>query len=379
MQPDTIKKKVFFENLDGLRFLCVLSVFLFHSFHTEYETIKESSAYHFIKRDLFWNGNLGVNFFFVLSGFLITYLLIEEKKLNGQVNLRYFWTRRILRIWPLFYFTVLFGFFAMPWLKVLFGKTPSETANIGYYLTFLNNFDVIKNGLPDASMLGVLWSVAIEEQFYFVWPLVLYFVPLKRLWIPFVLVILCSLIFRAFNDSYFMHEVHTFSCMGDLATGAFGAWLITFSGRFRYGITKLNRGAIVLIYVLFFALYFFRDDTFFRYYETRIIERFFSANVILLIILEQCFAERSVFKMSRFRYISQLGVISYGTYCLHLIGMLVAITLCGAFGINRELWQVVLIETPLAFAFTIVFSTISFKYFERPFLRLKERFTFISR
>jgi peptidoglycan/LPS O-acetylase OafA/YrhL len=92
-------KRVYFENLDGLRFLCFLSVFFFHSFHTDFDSIRATDTYHFIKRDIFGNGNLGVNFFFVLSGFLITYLLIEEKNLNGQIDIKRFWLRRILRIW----------------------------------------------------------------------------------------------------------------------------------------------------------------------------------------------------------------------------------------------------------------------------------------
>ena len=67
--------KVFFPNLDGLRFFCFLSVFFFHSFATKYEYIKQKRALSFYKGFLASNGDLGVNFFFVLSGFLITYLL----------------------------------------------------------------------------------------------------------------------------------------------------------------------------------------------------------------------------------------------------------------------------------------------------------------
>ncbi|MFT5306585.1 MAG: peptidoglycan/LPS O-acetylase OafA/YrhL, partial [Chitinophagales bacterium] len=191
------KKRIYFENLDGLRFLCFLSVFFFHSFHTEYEAISGSAIYHFFKVDIFGNGNIGVNFFFVLSGFLITFLLIEEKKLNGQINLKKFWIRRMLRIWPLFYFCVLFGFYIFPILKTMFGQVPNETANIGYYLLFLNNFDFINNGIPDSSMLGLLWSVAIEEQFYLVWPIILFLLPIKRYWMAFVAIIGVSLVFRA--------------------------------------------------------------------------------------------------------------------------------------------------------------------------------------
>ena len=101
-------------------------LFFFHSFHTENVLIKGSKFYLFFEKHLFGNGNLGVNFFFVLSGFLITYLLIEEKKLNGQIDIKKFCLRRALRIWPMFYFCVGFGFFIFPILKTAFGQTPNE-------------------------------------------------------------------------------------------------------------------------------------------------------------------------------------------------------------------------------------------------------------
>src|SRR5690349_4366985 len=119
-------KKIYFENLDGLRFFCFLFVFFFHSFHTEFDYIKSTDFYQHIKKDIFGNGNLGVNFFFVLSGFLITYLLIEEKELNSQIDIKKFWIRRILRIWPLFYLCVIIGFFIFPILKSAFGLQPNE-------------------------------------------------------------------------------------------------------------------------------------------------------------------------------------------------------------------------------------------------------------
>ena len=127
--------KVYFPNLDGLRFFCFLSVFFFHSFATDYESVKQSSLYAF-QDSLFANGNLGVNFFFVLSGFLITYLLFAEKSRFQKVNIPNFYVRRILRIWPLFYCCVFFGFVIFPYLKQLFGDTPNETANPICYLFF---------------------------------------------------------------------------------------------------------------------------------------------------------------------------------------------------------------------------------------------------
>src|SRR5688572_13303181 len=281
-----MKKQLYFENLDGLRFLCFLSVFFVHCFNTEIPELKSAPLLYFVKKDLFGNGILGVNFFFVLSGFLITFLLIEEKKLNGQIHLRKFWIRRILRIWPLFYFCVFFGFVIFPWLKQAFGQVPLSNGNIWAYLTFTNNFDYLK-ALPDSSVLSVLWSVAIEEQFYLVWPIVLYVFPLKKLWIPFGLIIIASLVFRALHDTRIMLEHHTLSCIGDMTVGAIGAWLINVSDQFKTRIENLSRPSIAVVYLLFILIYFFRDEVLFANYGIRIVERLIIAVVIIFIILEQ--------------------------------------------------------------------------------------------
>ncbi len=203
-------KRFYFENLDGLRFICFLMVFLYHSFHTDFDFIKAEPLYKFVDKGLFGNGNLGVNFFFVLSGFLITYLLIKDKKETGKIHIAHFWMRRILRIWPLYFFCVFFGFVVFAWLKQALGQPVNETAHLWNYLTFTSNFDLLYNGSPDASVLSVLWSVAIEEQFYFVWPIFLYLFSVKNYWIPFAGIIALSLIFRMLNDNNAMHELHTF-------------------------------------------------------------------------------------------------------------------------------------------------------------------------
>jgi peptidoglycan/LPS O-acetylase OafA/YrhL len=374
-----MKKRIYFENLDGLRFLCFLSVFFFHSFHTEYKHILENKTYQFVKQNIFGNGNIGVNFFFVLSGFLITYLLIEEKKLNGQVNLRKFWLRRMLRIWPLFYFCVFFGFVIFPWLKQAFGQLPNETADPVYYLTFLNNFDFIKKGQPDASVLGVLWSIAVEEQFYLVWPIILFLFPEKRLWIPFTIIILANLIFRALNNTYMMHEFHTMSCIGDMTIGALGAWLINVSDKFKNRIEQLGKLQIACIYLVFMAIFFFRDKFLLPDPTIRIFERLFVAICILLIILEQTFASNSLFKMSNFKTISKLGIITYGLYCLHFVGILITTNLTKKAGINTSVWEVLVVDTLIALFVSIVISKLSYKYYETPFLKLKERFAYITK
>ncbi len=365
----------YFENLDGLRFICFLLVFLYHSFYTEYDHIKSSELYDFVASGLFGHGNLGVNAFFVLSGFLITYLLIEEKKLNGKIHLPRFWMRRTLRIWPLYYASVLIGFVLFPIAKNLLGETPNELANITYYVTFLGNFDKIATE-PDASILAVLWSIAIEEQFYLIWPIILALLPVRKYWMAFASVIIASLIFRATHQSMRLHEYHTLSCIGDMAMGAFGAWLMTERPKALNMIKKLKRWHIAGVYAAFISVLLFRYELFYWNPLMITFERIFIAGIILLIILEQCYASHSLFKLSRFKGLSRLGTITYGLYCLHFIGILVTLKITTRLGLNQELWQVLILETIIALVLSILLATLSYRFFETPFLRLKKRFSF---
>ena len=374
-----MKKRIYFENLDGLRFLCFLSVFFFHSFYTDSSELKTSSVYHFVKVGIFGNGNIGVNFFFVLSGFLITFLLLEEKKLRGQIKLKNFWLRRILRIWPLFYSCVFFGFVIFPKLKLLLRQIPNKTATPFFYLTFLNNFDFLIKGIPDSSILGVLWSVAIEEQFYLIWPIIIFIFPIHKLWIPFSIIVLVNLVFRAYNDTFLIHEHHTISCIGDMTIGAIGAWLINISENFKKQIETLSKSKIAAIYFIFITLFFFRQELLFSHYGIRIFERMIFAFIILLIILEQTFAHNSFFKMSNFKTISKLGGITYGLYCLHFVGILITISITKKLALNTHLWQVFLLDTSIALLLTIIISKISYTYFESPFLKLKDKYSIITK
>src|SRR5450432_318525 len=109
--------KVFFPNLDGLRSLAFLMVFFQHGLLNSFSYLPVRNA--FLQRFIIMicDGETGVSIFFVLSGFLITYLLLAESDRYGKIHPGYFYLRRTLRIWPLYYLVITFVFFGYPWLK----------------------------------------------------------------------------------------------------------------------------------------------------------------------------------------------------------------------------------------------------------------------
>ena len=112
-------------------------------------------------------GAFGVSLFFVLSSYLITELLLREKDLMGTLDIRSFYIRRILRIWPL-YFAFLALAVALQWI------VPGQhvTWRAGVWFSFLaGNWFIVFHGFP-SSVIFPLWSVSIEEQFYITWPAV---------------------------------------------------------------------------------------------------------------------------------------------------------------------------------------------------------------
>jgi peptidoglycan/LPS O-acetylase OafA/YrhL len=130
-----MNQKIHFPNLDGLRFLAFFFVFMYHCYFNIPKEDEQHSLYMAFHH-LWENGDLGVNFFFTLSGFLITYLLLAEEKENGRFSIPHFYWRRTLRIWPLYFTTLLFGFTIFQALVRAIGVTINETANGWYYLLF---------------------------------------------------------------------------------------------------------------------------------------------------------------------------------------------------------------------------------------------------
>ena len=143
-----------FGSLDGVRGLCILAV-LWH--HTGPE-----SQVHFSQR-----GFLGVDMFFVLSGFLIVTLLLRERDRTGGISLKKFYARRTLRIFPIYYL-LIFGLLVF-FLVMSPGSRGARDylAAFPFLLLYVSNWAEVPG-----NNLGILWSLATEEQFYLGWPLI---------------------------------------------------------------------------------------------------------------------------------------------------------------------------------------------------------------
>jgi peptidoglycan/LPS O-acetylase OafA/YrhL len=363
-------QKVYFPNLDGLRFFAFFYVFMYHCYF-QVPVQGEDNNFYLAFHKLWENGDLGVNFFFTLSGFLITYLLLVEEKKKKRFSIRGFYWRRTLRIWPLYFTTLIFGYFIFQLLLLLVNADIDETANIWYYVFFLGNFNSILNGAPVSSTLSVLWSLAIEEQFYLFWPILLLIFKKYRLHL-FVILIMISLAFRAMH--YHDHNLifyHTFSVMSDLVVGSWLGWW-SFNRKFKqggsYAIPKMNNA---LIYLLGFVLMFFRKELFVDPVMV-ILERLLFSLFFAFIIFDQTFSRTSIFKISNFEKISFWGKFTYGLYCLHIPAMVFTEGFAMIGEVHESVWWVFFGKTLSTFLLSLIFCRISYRYLESPFLRFKE-------
>jgi len=327
----------------------------------------------------FLNGKTGVSIFFVLSGFLITYIILSEIRQTGTLNLVNFYLRRVLRIWPLYFLIIFLVFIVLPLVNHFFKLgTFSQDIRPAYYVTFLSNFDVLRiyemkgyDFLPST----ITWSVAIEEQFYLFWPLLFFFSNPDKYKFIFIAIIGFAFCFRMFNYNntpqlYF----HSFSAMFDLSIGGAAAYLSLYNNSFREKFLYLSDLHRTIIIGLGLSIMYVNALTGHGY-----ISLLFTVLQVLFfafIILDQCFNQSSRIKFSNSRLLTDFGKYTYGMYMIHPLVLRVITTILTRFT-NIKIGDLLnpLLCFCLGLPLTVWLARLSYVYLERNFLLMKERFS----
>ena len=326
----------------------------------------------------------GVSIFFVLSGFLITYLILYEIKVRGKLHLGYFYIRRILRIWPLYFLVIIFGFFIYPKLMALSGASTDPCGKLWMYLVFINNFDFMQLNLSGLDCFNpfifTTWSIAVEEQFYFFWPLLFIFIPKKFHHGIFPVILTGSFVFRHLHANSWDHlYYHTIAILGDFAVGGWAAYIaVNKPGRLDF-IKKTSFSGRICIYLLLPVFLYGRHIIF----PWDIDEAYIRLLFILYfgyIILDQNFHPDPSLKLGSISFFDRWGKYTYGLYLLSPVAVLFTIKILMKIPFIKSNMFIFLAGILIVSLFlTKLMGFISFNFYESYFLRLKKRFSFIRK
>jgi peptidoglycan/LPS O-acetylase OafA/YrhL len=351
------RKTRFFGSLDGLRALSIVGVILFHSWWgTPY--YRRFDAIPVLRQ-----GSFGVHIFFVISGFLITTLLLREQDRFGKISIRDFYVRRALRIWPLYYATIAL-YVVLMWAL----QGPARNATFFHYLPYFLTYTYTWFISPrwPTGPFNLAWTLATEEQFYAFWPLVLRF--LRNTWSSVVIVALVLLRIAAghhWTDAFLppgwlptriVLSISVAICLGVLLAQALHSemlfqWLYAVLGR------KWSAPAAAVATAL--CLYPRNPSLLPAFFAT-------AAFVGACVIRE----DNGLAGLLRFRPMAYMGVLSYGMYLLNSVSIHAVELVLGKLHMSNPL-----LVFPLALGVAMVAAFVSYRYFESRFLQLKTRFS----
>lgn len=317
--------------VDTLRFLAFSTVFIFHTVPS------------------FRYGFLGIDLFFVISSFLLTYLALKEIKSTGSFSQTNFFIRRALRIYPLYYAVILFCFLAIPVLQ----KTHDSVQNKWLYIFFLSNYDKSNNPFP----LKLLWSIAVEEQFYLIFIIIS---PLFKTYIKHVIAglllisVITTIIFTHYHIGIYS-SITTY--LFDFGTGMFLGNLYFQKKRIKnihafYG-TILSLG---LFYFLSLDDY---ADNFLNIPASIIFALIISVTINFFNI---AFIKESIV----IRITEYWGKYTYGLYVLS------GLTITLGIGLFRD-WPIIF-SAIFKFVILLPLAWLSYNWFEKKFLNIKTKF-----
>jgi peptidoglycan/LPS O-acetylase OafA/YrhL len=374
-----VKSASHIPSLDGIRGAAILMVL---GVHIAYLSVlpQDSSALRLLDKIL-WTGWSGVDLFFVLSGFLITGQLLDS--LGSENYFRGFYARRILRIFPLYYLALLVTAVAFPFLKSGFLRNlyPSHTGWLSYALYFQNWWMPYKEN--SHSILGQLWSLGVEEQFYLLWPLCVWLVGRKHVPRACQTGIVFALTLRIFGVAVLHRDdsavilMNTLTRMDTLLVGALCAVLVrhrkhatgnTYRVLSAVGVVS---GGLVLGIMIVGREYAVRASYMQSVGYTWIA---FAFGCIVLFAYYRSGSNHWLDRVLTFAPLRAAGKYSYGIYVWHSWVYLTAFTLFRTqpwYGVSR-IYSFLLAGGMVLTSCGVAF--LSYHLFEKRFLLLKNRF-----
>lgn len=349
-----------FKELDGIRGIAAIMVMFFHFF----QSLESKNQFLIILKKLSVFGQTGVSLFFVLSGFLITRILLNTKQSSSYFF--NFYVRRSLRIFPLYFLFLIIFYFIIP----LFEKTPIVPFRSQiYFWVYLQNVAMTFNWRNSGPVH--FWSLAVEEHFYLFWPFLIYFLDKNKIKILIILLIILALLTRfiLIKNNYPVFYF-TLSRMDELAVGAILA-LLEREGRLKFKDANKFLLLIGLLIIPTIALWTFTTGLGLDAIQ---ISKFIllSFSYFSLIGLVLTLKDTNWFKkILRLKELSYTGKISYGLYVYH--------PLCFYFLNTYTKLNSVLISFVLSFALTYVIASLSYYLFELKFILLKNNFKYRER
>jgi len=357
--------------LDALRFFAFLGVFIFHAAPRTMGFYNAAGYPHWLSSlliPIFGAGAYGVDLFFALSAYLITSLLLRERAATGTLDLRGFYLRRILRIWPLY---LAFVAFAAIFAALVPGQNLPTKYVVGYSL-LAGNWIYVFYGLP-ASFATPLWTVSIEEQFYLAWPLALRKASVRRMAAIAVGILVVANAWRVWlavtAAPVERIEYNTFTRLDPIALGILPALFSLKLPQF----TRLQRIALLCggaaTWVAVFAFTVTGQAITVTTWRMALGHPFM-ALASVAVLLSVLGSQHRLLRNATLLY---LGKISYGLYVLHEFAHFCAIRL-----VHASTPGMVVAQSIVGLALTIVLAAASYRWLESPFLRLKERFAHVQ-
>lgn len=374
--------------LDGVRGLAVLAVVIYHGMVTEQGTTIDRLVFSI--RQPLW---AGVDLFFVLSGFLITGILLDTRSTPNYF--RNFFARRVLRIFPLYY-GVLVGLFvvlplaglAIPQVRaVVHGDYFSRLWDHQLWLwTYTQNFLLPEGGQYGLPGLGHFWTLAIEEQFYLIWPFVVFFVRGRSLLWASLTICIAVCIFRPAALTYGLMDEwsvrhFTFTRIDTLLYGAIAAIVVRDAQLLSWGM-RYWRVCVVLLSIVVSACWISAGEL---GSENSLVEIFvfpafgilFAIGILLAVVAE---SDAAPIRLLNRSWLRTLGKYSYSIYVFHWPIVWAIHEVVSRFSLYPRLLPFQAMEslaaTVLAFVVTIPLSMLSWYVYEQPWLRLKRHFSY---